>query len=228
MSKLKILTLNVCCGRWSILMSSALRRALISTSGRNKRYTHQPRDWILYSSNSNLSWGHYEGLWTVRGPALGPPVWYDPSRRRGSLTNMNGFGQDMIHVCFENRWLLKEHFCKGYVKITLINVCLIRCLNSIIPLVSISVTSKPVHVASLCSWAGRFESNLVTNSRRQVSTWRGSNIRHQPTCKLTGVSLLTIWGGSWDYGTYNTGDQQKLRRACASAQSRQCLRRSHT
>ena len=28
--------------------------------------------------------------------------------------------------------------------------------------------------ASLCSWAGRFESYLVANSRRQVFPWRGS------------------------------------------------------
>ena len=33
---------------------------------------------------------------------------------------------------------------------------------------------KPL--ASLCSWTGRFESYLVTNSRRQVFSWRGSNI----------------------------------------------------
>ena len=32
---------------------------------------------------------------------------------------------------------------------------------------------KPL--ASLCSYAGRFESYLVANSRRQVFSWRGSN-----------------------------------------------------
>ena len=36
------------------------------------------------------------------------------------------------------------------------------------------------------------------------------------------------WASSWDYGTYRTGDQRMLRRACASAQSGQSLRCSHT
>ena len=33
---------------------------------------------------------------------------------------------------------------------------------------------------------------------------------------------------TWDYGTYHIADQRRLRRACASAQSHQCLRSSHT
>ena len=37
-----------------------------------------------------------------------------------------------------------------------------------------------------------------------------------------------IWASSWDYGTYHIGGQRSLRRACASAQSRQSLRCSHT
>ena len=36
------------------------------------------------------------------------------------------------------------------------------------------------------------------------------------------------WASSWDYGTYHIGDQRRLRRACASAQSRQSLPCSHT
>ena len=36
------------------------------------------------------------------------------------------------------------------------------------------------------------------------------------------------WASSWDYGTYHIGDQRRLRRACASAQSRQSLRCSRT
>ena len=33
---------------------------------------------------------------------------------------------------------------------------------------------------------------------------------------------------SWDYGTHNIGDQRRLRQACASGQSRQSIRHSHT
>ena len=36
------------------------------------------------------------------------------------------------------------------------------------------------------------------------------------------------WASSWDYGTYHIGDQQMLRRTCASTQSRQSLRCSYT
>ena len=37
-----------------------------------------------------------------------------------------------------------------------------------------------------------------------------------------------IWASSWDYGTYPVSDQRRLRRAWASAQSRQSLRCSRT
>ena len=36
------------------------------------------------------------------------------------------------------------------------------------------------------------------------------------------------WASSWDFGIYHIGDQRRFRRACASAQSRQTLRCSHT
>ena len=36
-----------------------------------------------YLSNSNLSWGHYEGFWTARRPGPGQPEWYGQSSRRG-------------------------------------------------------------------------------------------------------------------------------------------------
>ena len=42
------------------------------------------------------------------------------------------------------------------------------------------------------------------------------------------TSAQYIWASSWDYSTYHIGDQRRLRRACASAQSRQSLRCSYT
>ena len=42
------------------------------------------------------------------------------------------------------------------------------------------------------------------------------------------LQVSISWAGSWDYGTYHKGDQRRLRRVCASAQSRQSLRCSHT
>ena len=40
--------------------------------------------------------------------------------------------------------------------------------------------------------------------------------------------LQNNWASSWDFGTYHIGYQRRLRRACASAHSRQSLRCSHT
>ena len=57
------------------------------------------------------------------------------------------------------------------------HVFVIRCLDSIISLIFYIRNFKPL--ASLCSWAGRFESCLVKNPR-QVFSWRGSFV--VPTC----------------------------------------------
>ena len=35
------------------------------------------------------------------------------------------------------------------------------------------------------------------------------------------VSILSLYSDFWDYGSYHLGDQRRLRRACASAESRQ-------
>ena len=39
---------------------------------------------------------------------------------------------------------------------------------------------------------------------------------------------VSNWASSWDYGTYRIGDQRRLRRACAFAQSHLSLHCSHT
>ena len=49
-----------------------------------------------------------------------------------------------------------------------------------------------------------------------------------PVCKILWLDCISKWASSWDYGTYHIGDQRKLRRACACAQSRQSLLCSHT
>ena len=49
------------------------------------------------------------------------------------------------------------------------------------------------------------------------------SIRHQVNTRI-----ICNWACSWDYGTDHIGDQRRLRRACASAQSRQSMRfRTH-
>ena len=56
---------------------------------------------------------------------------------------------------------------------SLISAFVVRCLDSVMSLVSVTKMSSRV-LASFCSWAGQFESDLVGNSRRQVFSWRGS------------------------------------------------------
>ena len=42
------------------------------------------------------------------------------------------------------------------------------------------------------------------------------------------VCIKVSWASSWDYGTYHTGDQRRLRQACPSTQSRQSRCCLHT
>ena len=87
---------------------------------------------------------------------------------------------------------------------------------------------------------------LFTNAVSiRVQTWIFSAARSRPrafpsmfskslflaasTTNLKMIQCKKIkWASSWDYATYRIGDQRRLRRACASAQSRQSLRCSHT
>ena len=69
--------------------------------------------------------------------------------------------------------------------------------------------------------------------------FRSSRLAHLKMCEITFIIqpvwyfsvigfFIVNWASSWDYGTYHIGDQWRLRWACASAQSRQSLRCSHT
>ena len=74
---------------------------------------------------------------------------------------------------------------------------------------------------------------LATKSTHKLFTFK-----NDPFCPeyKTAIHPLLLWmkvyayirASSWDYGTYHIGDQRWLRRPCASAQSRQSLRCSHT
>ena len=55
----------------------------------------------------------------------------------------------------------------------LISTFVVHCLDSTMPLVSISEISR---LASRCSWADLFESYLVENPRRHIFAWCGSYI----------------------------------------------------
>ena len=112
--------------------------------------------------------------------------------------------------------------------------------------------SKPT-AAVLCPWARHFTPRkywLITQeamapSRHdwKIVDWDVKPQHNQPksfTCilsvsvKMSGYSgsylihLVYIWASSWDYGTYHIGNPRRFRQACASAQSHQSLRCSHT
>ena len=61
-----------------------------------------------------------------------------------------------------------------------------------------------------------------------VSIGTGGQKKVEPIPHLVISEDQIKWASSWDYGTYQIGDQRRPRRACASAQSRQSLRCSHT
>ena len=82
---------------------------------------------------------------------------------------------------------------------------------------------------------GWYESLLGARAIFLVLSWAGSFVYE--SCLYLLIFMCTYmfhtrlvmkWASSWDFGTYRIGDQQRLRRACASAQSRQSLRCSHT
>ena len=72
--------------------------------------------------------------------------------------------------------------------ITAISAFVVRCLDSVICILAMS---KILRLASLYSWAGRFESYLVANPRRQVFLWWGSF-----TCCITDIALGRYIGPS--------------------------------
>ena len=87
---------------------------------------------------------------------------------------------------------------------SLISAFIVRCLDCIIPLVSISEISS-LYLAIVAAQAGLSLSWSYTPK--------------------TGFLVTRLnWASSSDYGTYHIVDQRRLRRACASAQSRQTLR----
>ena len=59
---------NVCCGPRPILRPFASRRALITTSGRNKRQTPGTPDWILYSWQQKSPANSESASYTERFP----------------------------------------------------------------------------------------------------------------------------------------------------------------
>ena len=85
-------------------------------------------------------------------------------------------------------------------------------------------------LASFCSWAGWFESDLVKNLRRHIFAWCSSvDLLFSQKWKYSDL-LLQVWllnrttvsdlvsifnyinrASSWDYGTYHIGDQRSLR-----------------
>ena len=82
----------------------------------------------------------------------------------------------------------------------------VRCLDSIT--VSIS------EISSLCL--------------ASVAEQAGLSLPWSQTPKAGFLATRLIWASSWDYGTYHIGDQRRLRRDCASAQSLQSLHCSPT
>ena len=76
--------------------------------------------------------------------------------------------------------------------------------------------------------------SLFTDKLCPICILASSDINHPNTEVIWNPSVIMFfnptinWASSWDYGTYHIGDQRRLRRACASAQSRQSLRCSHS
>ena len=80
-------------------------------------------------------------------------------------------------------------------------------------------------LALISAWCFSSVFTVSWNWTRNCKPWQDVILK-----KTRRTALLAPCNGasSWDYGTYHIDDQQRLRRACASAQSRQSLPCSHT
>ena len=103
----------------------------------------------------------------------------------------------------------------------------VLCLDCIIPILSKIKMSRLLLVSG---WAGRFESYLVANPRRQVFSWHGSyhkNDKHYivwSECSLVCIyTPYMIWAAAWQNQRKGMCAQRRLRSAWASAQSDQSL-----
>ena len=98
------------------------------------------------------------------------------------------------------------------------------------------INSQSIYLMQSCFWLhhgrhlhGPFFKNIFSN-RVCSLFWREHFFPRYAFCKTwrSGKHVKQTWASSWDYGTYRKGDQRRHRRACASAQSLQSLRCSHT
>ena len=85
-----------------------------------------------------------------------------------------------------------------------ISTCVVRCLDSIIPLVSKSEISS-LYLATMAAQAGL-------------------SLPGSQTPKPGFLVTKLKWAAPSEFGTYRLCEQRRFRRACASAQSRQNLR----
>ena len=81
------------------------------------------------------------------------------------------------------------------------------------------------HLYAIKSYKVNTAMEIVLSVQAFLVEWINSS---QVNLWIQRHTLDIIKASSWDYGTYHTGNQQRLRRACTSAQSRQSLRCVHT
>ena len=99
---------------------------------------------------------------------------------------------------------------------SLISIFVVRCLDSIIPLVSIDAISL-LYIASVAEQAG-----LSLTLSKIPNT--GFLMTRLITIPYLSNCVENKWAASSEFGTYHLCEQRRFRRACASAQSRQNLR----
>ena len=104
----------------------------------------------------------------------------------------------------------------------------VTCLYSSFILLStwcIKIHQSSLHCPNACLM-GSFSSKNVISDSFFISN-DAIFLPFDRFCQMLS-QLMRKWASSCDYGTYHIGDQQRLRRACTSAQSHQSLRCSHT
>ena len=149
--------------------------------------------------------------------AGGPNLFYETQRAAFDSSILDGFCNFTFTIIWVASW---QNLFMAYANnkdadqpahpCSLISAFIVRCLDSLIPILAISGFKS---LASFCSWTDRFEFCLVAKPRRQVFSWRGSfqkyfsRIRTMEEFKWMALCNegLFRFGWNWDLNVWACG-----------------------
>ena len=100
---------------------------------------------------------------------------------------------------------------------SLISTFVVHCLDSMVPVL---IKSRFSRLASLCGWAGRFESYLVATDRRQVFSRHGSFYVCAYVCVHACLVFASLWTTTSTFQSHLSSIMRNLSYAICKQQRR--------